>query len=653
MKTIWNLRWTDGRLIKYDGSAWATVGTNIPVGWPGNDTSGNYASAENNYTKLRQFGCFVYQGKLFARWRARDTANSNNDTNMKTTIGLFNGTEMASLTTVAGEADIEFWGNVIEYKGRIYWMARVMQAYAGTNYRNQFLLYCFYYNGGTPTLVRRRCSELGTFTQEGWDEQNWSSNNHCALLLKDCFDRIMVANPGSHANSWGSNMKIASWQASIDIASDNTITATPIACPNGSKHFYLLGPVNDDFTTTYDPGKWSGMNDHYLTSCAYKNRLWCLDPLGRVWSYNPKDGTRSLGFSHTDFAEFKMGSDATYTTNTAGDSQWQLRFSDEVKTRPFTYLGYGAKVSITNGTYSGNTYYVAGLNGNPNCISLLSPGGGARPGAMPSGTTFKIAWTFWQSGNANQTAYPQNWHHMFVYGGKLYILNMQNRRQADISSSTSDETVYWSNDAHTPPCTLVEWDGTTATVRKSFRFPSNLLGTQFSASLDEASGVLHITYREDTSKTVKHSYIDMSSFAVVDVGTIYPQDEAVYQGNLNGFYSGHTPESMTPFDTNDVTAVLTGRTLDVPNKKITVNYTLYGANADTAGVLIEYNTDPYSTSGWRTASRKGTEGEAVTGLTSSSTGTTHTFVHDLNTDFGGDFVGTIQHRISVSTQTRN
>jgi hypothetical protein len=99
------------------------------------------------------------------------------------------------------------------------------------------------------------------------------------------------------------------------------------------------------------------------------------------------------------------------------------------------------------------------------------------------------------------------------------------------------------------------------------------------------------------------------------------------------------------------TPTIESRTDDPDLGTITINYKLWSSNTQTAAITVEYDTADGA--GWRTASRKTGAGEATTSLASTSAGSAHTFVHDINTDLTSAFEGTIQHRIRVTSQTRN
>jgi len=79
---------------------------------------------------------------------------------------------------------------------------------------------------------------------------------------------------------------------------------------------------------------------------------------------------------------------------------------------------------------------------------------------------------------------------------------------------------------------------------------------------------------------------------------------------------------------------------------VTINYTLTDANSDPCSILAQYSPDGGTT--WDTATL-GSGGDGTTGLTSSPSGTSHTFVWASATDLGSVLNSNIEFRITPSS----
>jgi hypothetical protein len=244
---------------------------------------------------------------------------------------------------------------------------------------------------------------------------------------------------------------------------------------------------------------------------------------------------------------------------------------------------------------------------------------------------------------------PCSWGHAFVYDNKFWFLNITARgnhntqRWALISTYNAGKLFDW---------TIMEWDGTNTPIIHQLTSPYDVIYST-DICVDQNLGTVDIFCQNLDNAVIQHCVLDLSTFVINDIGTAYPQYGADYNDWL-GFTKGHHAR----FNTGDVTGVIdpTQQVVDTTNRVITIGYYLYGTNSDTADVAIEYNTGTGVTSvatGWKNATQKSGQGDGKTDLASSPSGISHTFVHDVVADLGESFLGTVQYRIRVTSQTRN
>jgi hypothetical protein len=163
--------------------------------------------------------------------------------------------------------------------------------------------------------------------------------------------------------------------------------------------------------------------------------------------------------------------------------------------------------------------------------------------------------------------------------------------------------------------------------------------------IDQALGVMHIvyyTYLSTSSVEWKHITIDVT----VDPPSIVSTTSIIVE---TGWYGSYVPRDGVGvaagiLHTHDrPTAEITATAYDAVRNVMTVTYYLYDDSSD--NVNIQVATD-YGT-GWFEATRKGTEGEGKTGLSTSPAGEVHTFVHDLGAD-GSPLINRIQYKITAT-----
>jgi hypothetical protein len=635
MKSLWTLRHSDGRLMKFDGASWSAVGTFAPTQWP---TTTSY------YPEIRATcGCFVYRGKLHTRWQGINTS-----TNLVTSyIGAYNGTDVTQTAATSTIDCWEFWGPVINYKGRIYWFA-TKPSRTGADERNHLFLYCFYYDGSNvPQFVRRRCDEIGSVAN--WNNNSFldggaGGNSNQVPLLRDYRDRLMLSNPPGVTGLTDSNNTKQFWDwtkaIDIDLSTNNVSASTMMTQAPGFWTYSWHMNTSGSFDKT-------GMNTYYVATCNWKDRIYGLTYDNKLYAYNPATDTRSLVQDLSEDAAFGAMGGATYTTDVAGGTVgWTLGFNADPPIDPaWRRQGYAMKVKVLNynGT-PGSTRYGWILNHetdtNPH-IRVWDDTSNAEMTAQPSGTQFKLFWN-WANGYSGNGAASDRYCYMFVHNGKLYILGLSTR-------TTEDSNVTYNNPSFYPSWTLSVWAGTGAVTTTKYAFVGSMPTVAgFQVAVDTAGGELHLLTYDNYAQFVEHRKISLTSpYPMASVGTVYTRT------GPNNFerFMGLVVDGAAFFDQTDSTATIESRASDPDAGTITITYKLWSSNTQTDSIAVEYDT--MDGLGWQAATRKTGFGEGLTSLTSSSGGTSHTFVHDVTTDLGSGFVGTIQHRIRITSQTRN
>ena len=690
MKKMYATRWTDGRLMEWNGAVWNLKGSYTPVNWPtptiGTTVTSSSATTPNNVARHRQNSVFVYKGKLHTRWRAYNTVTGVKQAK----IDVFNGTDVAPLTSAAIDDNMEYWGNTINYKDRIIWLAtRHYYNTSLTDERGYIYLYVFWYdNTNTPQFVRRRADEMGVYEigttgvagsggTNRYDRNPnypYTSNYAMGPRLLDLDDRLFYYSPGCYGTSqsfvfWGRQGIIdfdpATTTMSSELPKANTQLTSSRSVETYSYQFgyELIGSSNQI--------KWTSMNKCVHAACQFNGKLYILMKTGLIYQWDISTNTKTMVLDLTTFADMAPPGDPTFTTNANGDGSsqgsHQLIINNNNYPSSWMYVqpwSIGGSVIITN--------YQTVANGGTGTTTI--PTKNARitntpyttnnmylgllfdddtvPVSQPSGINFKVRTAFGGLQNGFAALTPANWGHAFTYNGKMYFVNITNSGYE--GSSTS-----WTNPW---PWMIIEWDGINTPVWRKYVSPDGfyrISGVTF--ELDEKGGTLEIlTQDHQYSQSVNHWTVDLTTWTRTDHGSVYQRPNALFNVTINSInyqdydqYMGISIGNLAVFDVGDVTGSIAGQVVDTINKKITITYNLSGVNSDTASVFIDYNTGIGLPTGWTTATRKGVEGEDINNLSSSPTGTTHTFVHDIGTDLGTSFAGTLQYRVRINTQTRN
>jgi hypothetical protein len=252
-------------------------------------------------------------------------------------------------------------------------------------------------------------------------------------------------------------------------------------------------------------------------------------------------------------------------------------------------------------------------------------------GNFPAGASYTVKQGLGFCGGVGTNFYHGNISAAFFneYNGVMYVLICGTQ----VSTTTG---------AHCPSI-LARWDGTTATFVGILYSSATLDAAGANVHVDQSTGIMHVVYYRRISETAAewlHVAIDLSANPPVVLSTTAFASET-WPTNVPRFGLGYAQSAL--FNHDRPTAEVTATLYDATQNKMTVTYSLYDDSSNACNITIE--TD-FGT-GWFEATRKGSEGEGKTGLTSSPSGVEHTFVHDLGAD-GSPQVTRIQYKVTAS-----
>jgi hypothetical protein len=194
------------------------------------------------------------------------------------------------------------------------------------------------------------------------------------------------------------------------------------------------------------------------------------------------------------------------------------------------------------------------------------------------------------------------------------------------------------------PSILAKWDGVSASFTAILVSAAYLDAAGTNVVVDPATGYMHIVYFKSVSQNAldwRHVTVDLNPTTPV---VLYSASFASESGLTIYIGQASIADSQAVLFTYDrPTAEVTATSYNALQNKMTVTYSLYDDSSNACNVTIE--TD-YG-AGWFEATRKGSEGEGKTGLTSSPSGVEHTFVHDLGAD-GSPQVTRIQYKVTAT-----
>ena len=636
MKSLYTIRFSDGRLMKFDGSAWSVMGTYAPP----NYTVTNWQDVLG--------ALFVYRGNMYGRYIMRNPTTGY----PQYVISQFNGTDMVQLVSFdcTVESDEIIWTNVFPYKGNLCWL----DMYCRGSSTDQFYYCCLSITPAGAVTFTRTTANLGTLGQPssqgpqnsyfGWRDAGQSSHNAMLPKVYPYRDRLVFLPPVCHGSNGGDSSYWA-YTASFDVDLTGNFSFTPFLTVNTNQR--ILG-LRSSADSNFRVSNFTAVEQIYVTQLPYDNYLYGITASGKFNRLDPDDGTTTLIYDFSVDSNFLLENGQTYTTSST-DSNWTLHWSNgsdagNLSSAWYPWCGMcGLRIQILNfnGVVGSTKMCYTYQNSGNNYLTLMDATTGAVIPSQPAGTQFLAWYNFTGLNNASSDSqYGLQSIHSWLWNGKMYIMRVHGRSVNSQSFLTSPPTCLIVYDFVNPP-----------TVYKFY-----LNGNPFQINscvfeFEETLGILHIMGYDYIQQGVRLYNFTLATATpgFTDMGTIYPRSSNQY-GNAD--HLGQSPGQLIAFDTGDITAQYVSRTLNNTAKTISMTYELYGTNSDTATIEVEYQTGTAET-GWTICTSKASQGDGKTGLASSPSGTAHTFVHDINADFNGDYVGTIQHRIRIVSQTRN
>ena len=621
--------------MKFDGSVWSQLGSYTPTNW-GSGTNGN------NLNSL-----FVYKGKLYVKYVLWDSTNSY----ARLYVTVFSGSDLSQVYTYPYNSsepsnNNKFHTNVVEYKGMAVWL----EIHCDTNPLKIYECMFKIDNSGTLSFTRR-ISEFSSSTRTGNERSSSWAGNGCVPMLIPHRDRLAVVPNITTGHGYSSNERhYWAYNAAMEIdATSGVVTLTPFLTADTSKRYFYM-----DYSSNTPTNSILAYDSVYAHITSWKDYLYAITIEGKFYKVDPVAGTRTLIVDYSIDSNFAVENGQTYTTDNSNSGytfSWASTSSAGAFTAPWQNWTTGAmKVKILNfnGTASNTKYammWSPGLEGGSWTGSqLYDLSTGAKLPYQPSGTQFQLFWT-WNGASYNEVYYGTQNVYSVVYQNYLYIIKFASKRVLDTSRT---DVGYTKN----PPSVIIRYDGTSTPIVTKITNGGLAFGLMCASfDFDEAQGIVNVLGIDSLAQTSRHYKIYLGSTPnIQDLGTPYSKTDS-YSGALS---TGINANTIKSYDYGDVTCTIDSRVSDINARTITITYRLWGANSDTATIAVEHELDT-GIGGWKTCSQKTGSGEGLTGITSasSSSGSTHTFVHDMYADYPAGYTGGIQHRIRIVSQTRN
>jgi hypothetical protein len=511
---------------------------------------------------------------------------------------------------------------VFYYKNKAYWFAGF-----GGDFSYLYLYVFSYDGGGAPSLVRRKCDEMGTFLFRDTNGNVAAQNMYTSQppvggvtrRVEPYRDRLLLVPNGAPGMN-ASHTYISEYLGQFYINPDNTVSMSPLYQPTpNSSASYAIGESTPDMLFT-------GM----LAACHWRGVAYSITSMGKAYKIDPSTGVRTEVFDLTSDNTLLIPG-GPWTTEFQGDTGSNLVFNGSNSTMHFHPHGRGGRVYIQNlNGVAGNAVTAFIFNTGSSSLKVIDANGNTLPG-QPAGVTFTAKWGL--LGSTASGPSQNRYVHMFVYNDLLHVLALSSQSGATTTATSI------------PPWTLHVWDGTTLTSTVLLPLTGAALG--ISVTIDEESGLLHIVHNDHIAGNIKHKTVDLNSRTLSDNGVV-----CSYTTNSQNFGTdrfGMVTDKVQAYDPYDVTGGITDATVDRFEGTVTLSYWLYGLASDVASVGFQYNTG----AGWKNATRRQGEGNGLTALNSSPTGWSYQFVHDAAADLGGGFLGSLAYRLQVTSQTRN
>jgi len=573
-----------GKVYRFDGSSW-TQFASAPFTWPS-------AFADPSAV------LFVYKGKLHA-FTAGATITTWSVHRLES-----NGTWTALVTGVA-RARYFYPGGYARYRGKIYFP-------------------CFAYGGTQMRLME-------------WDGSSFTGDNAATAVWSDAQAGGSYSSPcqAGRMVAWRERLLLGQFAVTnlTNRYSNFLYAIDPTAGAGISSQKLLGGPDGTHLAAIDFPANTSiqpmptinnGVIRTHIGFGTYQGKVYIMGPDGGVRELPPNQApTPTPIFTFRSAFPVLGPYTADVGTNPSADGLRVPSASGGFLT--YRYFIMGAEI-----TCDGRVGICTGIIATaPYTLRLSDPVTDLPIGNFPSGASYTVKQGLipWY-GDAYLGSPTQSF--FFEYNGCLYVL-ICGTQQAGLSGTRT-------------PSILAKWNGVSASFTSILHGGTTLDAAGANAVVDPATGYLHIAYYRwvtDTSLEWRHAVVDLSATTPVVLSTTTFGSES---GGTSGITRNQLGDAQVALFTYDrPTAEVTATSYNATQNKMTVTYSLYDDSSNPANITIE--TD-YGT-GWFEATRKGSEGEGKTGLTSSPSGVEHTFVHDLGAD-GSPQVTRIQYKVTAS-----
>jgi hypothetical protein len=580
---------------------------------------------------------FVYRGELFGIYPAEADSHTRISKWVQSTTS-WSQILSYSIGSYHG-VTIDNRSNFIRLGDNVVWIECCSGNGGDANY---FFINRFRWNGSAYAHSRTQLRDFGALATAS-SLGNPESSQHSPTILTPWIwpwrDGILIGPRYGHGYSGASSNSVALWQAWGKFTPN-----TSHANWEGSMDWYRQVDGNTTNWKSVHSGfansfTYSQMQQYAVCLCPWGEKIYYMNMMNEMWSYDPDTETHAFVFTQQDADEFQVNDGGTFTVASASSGS-PLNYGGSATTH-YTYpYAFGSRAKILDHGGAGihkNVWYNTSQNAvNPGCVDSTN----TALTEQSNGVQFKVAWGCGYTGNREWHCQTTPFVEMFIYDSKLYILQIY-ALKADSYGVRGVNAPYW---------TMTVWNGTDAPTRHQWQdMPSAFnRSMNYSVVLDESAGILHIVSAFGSTSESHHFAYDLTEneFSWLSYAATGSTSRVLH------------PDSLIAYDHGDVTPNVDSVAIDVPNGRITVTYTLSSISSETADIEVSYATQDLAFGstdgeGWQVATRKGTQGDGLTSLTSSPSGVQHTFVHDLDTDMGGQDNHHISYQVRIVDQTRS
>lgn len=624
-KELYSMRESDGRLMKFDGSTWALIGSFTPANWPIPGTSDFYKSP----------GVFSYKGNLYTRYH---------ETTGQIRVGKFAAGDVTVVaSTTVGAASAFAWTNVVNYRGKAFWV--VYESLVQ-------ILYEFDDNGaGTYTLTRYNTA-VGLTQNVQYNRDGHASrlivHDNQLILAPSMIGAVETDSTGNPIWRTGA----VYWR--IDFQ------------PGGAVNFAAFDDVNLS-AQTFDYGVSAGASGSSVAGPIEKRnvtrgivgmfthagKLYKVSPTGQVWFVDPVTNAHTLKFDIRNATQMNVGTiQPGYAFNsTPGPSVYIKHISQYPQIYPFII---GSRVTWLTGAKAGQAgdvvhAYVSTSDRfdvfivNDSNV-LLADNGNLITDTInvKRGLGYQ---SYWNNDPSGSLVGPTCHIHAYEVGGNVYIIIAG--RFASNNSASANYNI---------PTMIIKWNGvgstfgvfgTTGLECTTMQLSgAHIDCMRFDSYLDPEDSRIHMIAQAGQGASMKHWAWNTTSEAVEDFGSAYGTSSFSTVGNASNMaitsnQHNYVMDNLQGYNANEGGAIITSATKNQASTQTTIAYKLFSNDSHALNVKLEYNKG----TGWLNATTI-VSPASLNGLASSPTGVAGNIVHAISTD-EPSFSGQIQYRLSI------